>query len=388
VTVGLLGRTDRGFNLGRVAVAFPTDATHFETWTGRTYQLWYAYGAEARWASPYHAEFWAEAMHGGLEANLVDGDRGIWAVTAADSSGVTGYDLVELKSANDRTVRLDDSRRFQVGGRWSPSHGDITLASSFEYQDRQLQSTPRGQERLPFFGRDKMRTLHLRWDRNWRYYLNREVKTGLDVEYTDFDYASGLGQDWRLQFWFPAGNFWLEQQGDLVRYDRMVMLGGNNVWSIRPELEVPIDPAHAFTAKWLGRFNMTALDKRAKYAESIFQVGRDLSPALRVDMDTRWVKYDDPGLQLSGGYVSHFLELTYRYAPGISIALSYGVDPWVIDPATNEYEYIGRDRYLFDHGADAAAAQVNNLGLRTLIPGAERALRDARVIQVEGVVRF
>lgn len=93
-------------------------------------------------------------------------------------------------------------------------------------------------------------------------------------------------------------------------------------------------------------------------------------------------------LGLNGSYNETFLEVAYEVAEGIELALSYGVDPWAIDDPVNEYGYIGRDLYLFERDANGGTARTNYVSLAELIPEAESALADERVIQIEAVVRF
>ena len=83
----------------------------------------------------------------------------------------------------------------------------------------------------------------LRWDRNWRYYVGREVKTSLSLELTHFDYDPRTS--WEYQMWFPTGNFWLEQSGQTVSIDRLTLLGESHAYRLRPSIEVPIRRARA-----------------------------------------------------------------------------------------------------------------------------------------------
>ena len=231
-----------------------------------------------------------------------------------------------------------------------------------------------------------MTVSRLRWDRNWRYYLGREVKTSLDVECTAFDYDPAT--PWNYQFWFPDGNFWLERTEHVVSVDRMVMLGGADALRIRPLLEVPVLAARNGFVRLKGTFGTEGLDKRPKYAESRFQLGCDVNRMLRLTTDSRWVKYDDPFLGLYSGYLSHFAEATWTFAPGASLALGFGVDPWVIDEVLNEYADIGRDAFLFARGATGATAKDNYYGLGPKIAAAEKALENERVVQIKAIVHF
>jgi hypothetical protein len=140
--------------------------------------------------------------------------------------------------------------------------------------------------------------------------------------------------------------------------------------------------------KYLGRYNSVSVDRLPKYAESVFQLGFDLASGLRFEADSRWVKYDDPLLQLRSAYWSHFQEITYKFAPNIQVALGFGVDPWVIDPPVNQYAPIGRDLFLFARGANGAIAEQNYLGLGQAIAEAEQALEDERRVQLEAIIHF
>jgi hypothetical protein len=222
-------------------------------------------------------------------------------------------------------------------------------------------------------------------DQQWGGLLPRAVETIVDVEWTGFDYRPD--DPWDAQFWFAQRNFWLENGYDLVGPDRIVMLGGADVWTFRPELRVPILPAHGFAFEYAGRIHSQSLSTRPKYIESFFRLATT-SPRAAPAVRHAWVKYDDPVLQLAHGYVDHFVEALYTFAPGVQVSLSYGVDPWVLDRSTNEYAYRGRGDFLAIRGVTANAARVAYLNLGPVIDAAEQALRDQRRIAVEAIVRF
>jgi hypothetical protein len=131
-----------------------------------------------------------------------------------------------------------------------------------------------------------------------------------------------------------------------------------------------------------------SLGKRPRYAETVLQFGVDLSRVVRFKTDSRWVKYDAPELSLGRGFLDHFAEIEYHFAPTASVSFSWGVDPWVVDPLTNEYAYIGRDVYLINKNASGFFAETNYLSLAPMIAAAEQRLRDERRLQFEAVVRF
>jgi hypothetical protein len=383
--LGVLGRGDRGFNLDALTVVEALSPSRVKVTTGRAYQEWFAWGAEARWASPrrdltVHAELlsgrWRASTlrQGDLDAAEYEADA------AVDTAGqLTLSNATDPVPANGRTFRLDVGNRFKLAARWGFAEGDVVLTGSVERQTHDYELILNGiQNRLDVWT--------FQWDRNWRYYLGREVKTTVGVEFTDFSYDRST--PWSAQLWYPTYNFWLEQEGHKVRYDRLVMLGGDDVWSVRPTLEVPFWATRNGSFRYAGLYNMTSLDRLPKYAESIFQFGLDLSTQLRFMTDTRWVKYDDPFLQLSDGYVSNFFDLQYTFAPGITFSASVGVDPWRLDEVPNEFREWGRDDYLFGRGATADQARNDYYSMGPIIAAAEKALRDERRIQLEAIVRF
>jgi hypothetical protein len=167
-----------------------------------------------------------------------------------------------------------------------------------------------------------------------------------------------------------------------------VMLGGGDALCVRPVLEVPLLARRNGLFRWKGVFETVALGRLPKYAESRFQLGFDLSRSLRLSTDSRWVKYDDPFFGLYSGYLSHFAQCAYAFAPGASLALGFGVDPWVMDEVLNDYADIGRDVFLFARGASGATARDNYYGLGSKIAAAERALETERVVQLKAIVHF
>ena len=383
--VGLLGRADRGYNLTSLLFVEATGDSSTTALGGNFEQSWFAAGGEAAWKAPYGIDVSIEYLRGTERLVAVNATRQDVAVTAIDSTGAT-LAFGATTPAGGEHLTTDDSNRFHLGGTWTAGHGDITLRGAVRYQDH-------GYKAFELDGiENSMIVWSAGWDRNWRYYLNREVKTTIDVEYHDFDYDART--PWRSQLWFPTGNFWLEGGEHEVSFDRMTLLGGTDALSWKPRLHVPVLRQRNVTFEYAGTFNGVALDKLPRYAESIFRIGVDVTHQIRFSTDSRWVKYDHPGLGLFGGYVSHFADFTYTFAPGIQVSLSAGVDPWVLDPVTNEYGEIGRDQFLFESGANGSRAETNyfSLGAFDGVPGfidqAERALEKERRIQVEAIVRF
>ena len=363
-----------------------TGPLSFRTYAGTFDQSWYAFGGELSWDGPAGFRGYGELLPGAKRLSFVPGlhrtTRTDVTLAGLDSTGrgrrphgLRDRDRRQRRGARPRPQRpLARRRHLDRGPRRHPACASSSRARSHEYDLIQDGIS------------NSMTVTRLTWDRNWRYYLGREVKTSLDVEYTAFDYDPAT--PWNYQFWFPDGNFWLERTEHVVSVDRMVMLGGADALRVRPLLEVPVLAARNGVVRWKGTFGTEALDKRPKYAESRLQLGCDLNRMLRLTTDSRWVKYDDPFLGLYSGYLSHFAEATWTFAPGASLALGFGVDPYVIDEVLNEYSDIGRDVYLFARGATGATAKDNYYGLGPKIAAAERALENERVVQIKAIVHF
>ncbi len=379
---GLLGRSQRGQDLGTTFFMTATGPLSVRTYSGTFDQSWYAFGGEAGWDGPAGFRGYGEYLNGRKRLSFVPGYANIRAdVTLAslDSTGNAVMASATQADASGESLDLDRSHRWLVGGTWTEAHGDILVRAEIEGQTHDYDLIQDGIS-------NSMTVSRLAWDRNWRYYLGREVKTSLDVEYTAFDYDPAT--PWNYQLWFPDGNFWLERTEHVVSVDRMVMLGGADALRLRPMIEVPVLATRNGLVRWTGTFGTEALDKRPKYAENRLQLGCDVNRMLRLTTDSRWVKYDDPFLGLYSGYLSHFAEATWTFAPGASIALGFGVDPYVIDEVLNEYSDIGRDVYLFARGATGATARDKYYGLGSKIAAAEKALENERVVQIKAIVRF
>ena len=381
---GLLGRSQRGQDLGTTVFTTATGALSYRQYAGTFDQSWYAVGGEVGWDGPAGFRGYAEYLNGRKRLSFVPGytnTRTDVALAGLDSTGAGAAPQLSAATADagGEGLDLDRSHRWLLGGTWTEAHGDILVRAEIEGQTHEYELIQDGIS-------NSMTVSRLTWDRNWRYYLGREVKTSLDVEYTAFDYDPAT--PWGYQLWFPDGNFWLERTEHVVSVDRMVMLGGADALRLRPTVEVPVLAARNGLVRWKGTFGTEALDRRPKYAESRLQLGFDVNRMLRFTTDSRWVKYDDPFLGLYSGYLSHFAEATWTFAPGATIALGFGVDPWVVDEVLNEYSDIGRDVFLFARGATGAAAKDNYYGLGPRIAAAEKALENERVVQIKAIVRF
>ena len=412
LTVGILGRTDRGFGFGRVAYAEPVGDSLVKALKALYVQEWFGAGSEIAWAPTEHARVYGELLAGARRMNFVNGSKTYtFKMSQIGAAGATPQlTPTDSLEADGDHATLDKSVRFKLGGGWTMAQGDIGLRMSVEHETHQvpywtqspvtLAGLPpldhvrfrtvdfqRGQYTDPNATLDNSATtLRLDWDRNWRYYLGREVKSSLGVEWTNFSYDKRTS--WEHQIWFPTGNFWLESGQSTVGIDRMTVLGEQQAVRIRPSIEVPLHKRRDMRFTWRGTFSGVSLDKQPRYAESIFQYGFDINRTLRLNSDTRWAKYNAPALSLGDGYVSTFAEALFRVAPGVQFSIGWGVDPNVLDRNTNEYAMIGRDVFLNDRNVNGFIAETNNLSLTPQIAAAERALRNEKRVQIQAIVHF
>ncbi len=408
--VGVLGRSDRGFHLGRLVLAETlTDTTGTLTY-GQTEQEWFAGGVDALWNGKPGVAIWAEFLQGARRLDMMDrASRVQFLATGITGTGAAGITTTGSDTPLGQHYNLDESRRMLGGASWSFASNDVTVRAEVEHQEHRYPTwsqppvAPAGLSNVDHqqfenvdFQRaaytdsrdveNAMTEVRLGWDRNWRYYLGREVKSSMNLELTTFDYDPRTS--WEYQMWFPTGNFWLEQNGTVAGPDRLVVLGEKHVFRFRPSLDVPIRRARDIRFRFEGTYSGTKIGLRPRYSESIFQFGGNLNHVLRLTNDTRWVKYDAPALSLNRSWFSQFTELRYQFAEGIHVGIGWGVSPNVIDPVTNEFANIGRDVFLSDRNANGYVAEHNWLSLAPQIAAAERALQNERRLQFEAVVRF
>jgi hypothetical protein len=79
--------------------------------------------------------------------------------------------------------------------------------------------------------------------------------------------------------------------------------------------------------------------------------------------------------------------VAYEPVEGVSLAMSWGVDPYVIDEPVNDYAY-RRDEFLFAAGANVGAARDDFRKLGDKIRTAETLLEDENRIQFEARLEF
>lgn len=409
LSMGVLARADRGYHLGNMTMAEPTGDSTFSVLAGQNIQQWMGGGFEGRWAPREGANVEAEFLTGLHRYVMANGaTRTQYKASTIGSSGLTS-DALGASPADGEHLTADKSQRYLLRGDWKLAQGDVALHAGVERQNHtyaawsQEPIAPAGSPSLdhPRFEnvdfqraqygdgsdlKNHMTEWKASWERNWRYYLGRPVKTTLGLTWTSFHYDRRTA--WEHQLWFPNGNFWLESGQHVVSLNRLALLGEPQVVQISPVIEVPIRRSDAMTLVLAGNYSGVRLDKKPRYAETIARFGFDRGKAIRLQTDWRWVKYDVPALKLDRGYLSQFTEAIYRFAPDVQVSVGFGVDPYVLDRNTNEYEYIGRETFIEDLNANGFIAETDWLSLAPQLSAAEKRLQNTKRIQIKGTVRF
>jgi len=375
---GISLRSDRGANPGAYGELIPLSASRVAVNSyANTVENWHAGGADLDYRNEKAGvDLFGEFLVGESSIKAESGQR--TEFTLNGDAAVPGPSVV----LPERDIRLDTSKRFVVGGRYYAYRG-WHWTGSVEFENHDL--APASNDSLTAL--DNRLTTYkvgVAFDgEEWKHWT---WKGGLDLEIYDFHYdaATPFGS----QIWFDRSNFWLEQGEHEVTVDRTIMMTGDNLVTWRPHGEWMFYAPRKAKVRYSGILNATKLGRKPKYWENNLMFHVDLTPRIGLNTDSRWVRYDDPVLNLNETYLSHFVELKYTFTSAIDVGLSWGVDPWVIDPVTNEYDHIGRDRFLFDRGADAVTAQTRFVDLGRMIRAAESALEDENRFQLEAIVKY
>jgi hypothetical protein len=387
-----LYRLDRGYNPGSLAFlrADPADTTGT---TGTllafpvTFERWEALGWHARYEHPTGLEAqaelllgtaWVEGFHGSRQAVRVVTESGDPPQGRLEATG-------EAEALGSRRFRLDRSPRAWLGLVWPEGPGGADWRLSWELERHTQEPLATGlDERIT----NTMRVWRLGLERRWESLplVGVPGEAGLDLESTDFSYDPDT--PWEDHFWLDTRNFWLETGEHEVDFWRLTLLGGRDALVWRPRLRLRLEEANQVELAYRGRIAAQGWGPRPKYWESLLTAQGYVRPGWRLYLDARLVRYDDPVLEIREDFHALFVELAYQPREGVSVALSYGVDPFVVDEPVNEYAEIGRDQFLFRKGADARAAETNFRDLGRILARAERALQEERRIQVEAILRF
>jgi hypothetical protein len=409
LTFGATVRVDRGYNPGSVGlvsdvrpdtmIVVSTDPAVPDTLplagfaaTRRTYEgteEWLGGGADVAWPDAVAStDVTLEVLVGRARIAGRNGlEDTVFLGTVPDTTGA-GRPVAALAATSEAAITesrdfdLDESWRIRLGIADVPPVGGVHLSTSLELERHRIDPFATGLTETITNDRwiwlaDASRPVRV---------AGRGVKPSLGVEFHYFDYDAR--SPWESQLWFDYRNFWLENGEHVVGYEKLTLLGGSDALILRPELTVRVldDPAVDF--RYAGTVAGPGFGKEPSYVETLLQGTWQMTRRWRFHTDARFVKYNSRILDLGRSFNETFFEFAYEVAEGMEVAVSYGVDPWAIDSPVNEYAYVGRDLFLFDRGANAETARTSYLSLADVIPEAESALADERVLQVEAVMRF
>ena len=396
--IGSSIRFDRGQNPGSLSIlevdeSDTTVTTGVQRKFGKTLEQWWGAGGDIEFGGgdrPYTVR--AELLHGRAEVLGLEGrenDVALATVVEFDSIFLdTSYtsdieDLSGERPIEDDRFEIDRSTRFLLGGdyRFEPWQLDLGASWGVETHEQTYYATSVWDTL-----KNRMDAVRFEAKREFEDFYGRPWSVGLGLEQFVFDYDSRT--PWANQFWFDYRNFWLENGEHEVSVDRMILVGGGDASFLRPSLSTVLWAEKNLTFDYRGNFAGVDAGKKPKYKENLFTLTARPWKKIRLVSDTRLANYNDPVLELHGSYWCTFFEVAYEVAEGIEVSLSFGVDPHVVNEATNRFEPIGRDIFLFDGGANASAARRDFESLSRFLPAAEQALEDERRIQIEGIVRF
>lgn len=389
LTAGVSYRLDRGRNPGALVQVIADEALAADSrrvtmrYFPKTVESWQGGGADLHYRNDASGlELFGELLAGESWIDTGIGELRQITYAGIDSATATASDTTKtLRGERRRTVRLNTSRRFTAGVHYFAYRG-WHWTGSMEFQDADL--VDRNAASASRYNAINTYRMGLKFDgAEWKLW---PWMAELKVDYYAFRYDRQA--TWSDQFWFDNNNFWLEQGEHMVTVDRLVMLGGEDAVSWKPHAQWTFWRPRAASVEYWGILNSTGLTRKAKYWDNQIAFHVDLTRRLGFNTDSRIVRYDDPVLRLTHTYASHFVEFKYRFTPAMEMGLSWGVDPWVLDPVANEYKHIGRDLFLFGQGADGNAAKTQFLNMTDTIRGAEKALQDEKRIQLEAILKF
>ncbi|MBU1699142.1 MAG: glycogen-binding domain-containing protein [Candidatus Eisenbacteria bacterium] len=398
IRLGVSYRLNRGFNPGSLAF-MEVDTSDASRTTGELYEYGATFeraqfmGGDIQFDAAENLIIDLEYLHGSAWIETFSGSKSKAVLqTVAEEDTLAGRisRFTETSAVGGRDFDLDSSNRMWLGLQWDKGFFGAKWRLSMEYQDHDLDALAMSAMETPPHHNIENSVTIWRGEFNSAGFhfplLGLAADTKIAFEFHNFSYADDA--PWESQFWFDTRNLWLENGEHQVSYHRMTLLGGRDAFVWHPDLTFHLEQDHKVDLIYEGTFSAEGFDGKPKYLETILQLRGFIYEDWRLSCETRIAKYDDPVLELKESYHCSYLELAYQPADGITLALSYGVDPYVVDGVTNRYDKIGRDQYLFNQNANGATAESNFLGLRRIIERAEQALEDERRIQLEGILNF
>jgi hypothetical protein len=390
---GLTYRTDRGYHPGSVALletdppgSIRTGGDLFEY--SSAFEEWQGIGGDLRYERADGIRVDGQLLFGEAWIEAREGERFRAELTTEPLGDTWVAEVVEEGDGaptEDRTFDLDQSVRAYLGVGWVQGPLGFDWNASWEYEDHSLEAVATGLSKVLD---NRMSVWRAGGEKSWERLplLGREGALRASFEYFDFDYDPL--STWDTQFWFDRRNFWLESNEHEVSFDRLTLLGGRDALLWYPELRLRLEDRHEVDFTYRAKLGSQGFDRQPIYWESLFILQGAVARDWRATIDTRVVRYDAPVLELKKTYGETFLELAYMPAQGVSVALSFGVDPFAIDEPVNEYAYVGRDLFLFAEGANGENAESNYRNMGNLIRRAEEKLEKERRFQLEAIVSF
>ena len=132
-----------------------------------------------------------------------------------------------------------------------------------------------------------------------------------------------------------------------------------------------------------------------KFIENIVVLKYNIAGKWKLNIDTRIPYYKDPFLGLKTDFtnyedvfISNYSEISYHLSDNIWLALGYGVNPLIINSATDEFYDRGREEYLNNIGELPEYLESYYGGFGEKIREAETLLMNEKRISIQAVVKF
>tara|TARA_B100000131_G_scaffold147484_1_gene143405 strand:+ start:1507 stop:3414 length:1908 start_codon:yes stop_codon:yes gene_type:complete len=142
-------------------------------------------------------------------------------------------------------------------------------------------------------------------------------------------------------------------------------------------------------------FAQQKLLSKSKFIENIFMLKYDLSDKWILKINTRLPYYNDNFLNLKTDfsnnkdvYVSSFSEVIFYITRDAWLSLGYGVNPYIINPVTDQFYFRGREDYLNESTNLTEYLNSYYGGFGEKIREAEESLMDNNQVLIQAVINF
>ncbi len=232
------------------------------------------------------------------------------------------------------------------------------------------------------------RALHYGGEIAWK---SKRLDYSIDLEQSEYYYDEGLG--WGDQFIFAAGevgygNSWIT--GDKLPLDAYTTLGYGSTSRLNQRIAMLLDEGSAgdMLLNLSHTVASTRLDRKPLYWEVIVELDWRFHKEWSFLFNQRMARYDQDFLDISHGYGSSFLEISYHLNKRSYLALGWGVDPYWLDGLSKQFLPHGRREFLAENGLNDTAMKESYLGLGRVVDRAETALSEARLLTLEARFDF